>query len=65
MKRILLVITGIVGALVGLGFIMPAVAWWHRHGPDLGAVLLPLILGGGLVAGASFVFAKGVRRYQA
>jgi hypothetical protein len=45
MKRLLFATAGIVGLLVGAAFIMPAVAKWHRYGPDGGDVMGPLVLG--------------------
>ena len=62
MKRILLIVAGIVGVLVGLGFIMPAVAWWRQSGPDGLRVMLPLLLGTALVLGALVALAKGAAR---
>lgn len=65
MKRILLALVGLLALLVGLGFIMPAVAWWQARGIALGAVLLPLGLGGVLLAGSVFAFVKSACRSNA
>ena len=65
MKRILLMGAGVVGVLVGLGFIMPAVAWWRQGGTDTLRVILPLLLGVALMAGASLALIKGASRTRA
>jgi hypothetical protein len=65
MKRILLLVAGVAGGLVGLGFIMPAVAWWRQSGFDGLRVALPLLLGVVLVLGATAALAKGADRSQA
>ncbi len=68
MKRILLLVAGVAGGLVGLGFIMPAVAWWRQSGFDGLRVALPLLLGVVLVfvlvLGATTALAKGANRSQ-
>jgi hypothetical protein len=64
MKRILLLVAGVAGGLVGLGFIMPAVAWWRQSGFDGLRVALPLLLGVVLVLGATTALAKGTTRSQ-
>ncbi len=65
MKRILLV-AGVAGVPVALGFIMPAVAWWRQSGFDGVRVALPLLLGVVfvLVLGATTALAKGANRSQ-
>ena len=58
MKKLLLSVAALVGLLVGLGFIMPAVALWRDQGalhaggvwPVLGGVILMLA---GLAAGVT------------
>ena len=65
MKRILLIGAGVVGVLVGLGFIMPAVAWWRQGGMDALRVILPLFLGVALMAGALLALIKGAGRTRA
>jgi len=60
MKRILLATLGLVGLLVGLGFIMPAVAWWRAHGPALMPVALPLLAGTGLAAAGAFTLFRSL-----
>ncbi len=61
MKRILIIVAGIVGVLIGLGFIMPAVAWWRQSGPDASHVMLPLLLGGVLMLGGAVPVLMGAR----
>jgi 4-hydroxybenzoate polyprenyltransferase len=65
MKRILLMGAGVVGVLVGLGFIMPAVALWRQGGTDTLRVILPLFLGVALMAGALLALLKGASRTRA
>ena len=67
MKRILLLVAGVAGTLVGLGFIMPAVAWWRQSGFDGVRVALPLLLGVVfvLVLGATTALTQGATRSQA
>ena len=65
MKRTTLLVAGLVGLLLALGFIMPAVAWLRQHGFDGRAVLMPLILGGALLSGAVLALRKGARHFQA
>ena len=47
MKRILFLVAGVAGLLIGLGFIMPAVAqWWHEGAmPSSSVALLALGIG--------------------
>ncbi len=65
MKRILLLVAGVAGVPVALGFIMPAVAWWRQSGFDGLRVALPLLLGVGLVLGATTALTQGATRSQA
>jgi len=65
MKRILPLVAGVAGVPVALGFIMPAVAWWRQSGFDGVRVALPLLLGVGLVFGATTALAQGTPRSQA
>ncbi len=62
MKRFLLLVAGVP---VALGFIMPAVAWWRQSGFDGLRVALSLLLGVGLVLGATTALAQGATRSQA
>ena len=66
MKRILLLVAGVAGGLIALGFILPAVAWWRQSGFDGVRVALPLLLGVVfvLVLGATTALAKGANRSQ-
>lgn len=65
MKRILLLVAGVAGGLIALGFILPAVAWWRQSGFDGVRVALPLLLGVVLVLGATAALAQGAPRSQA
>ncbi len=60
MKRTLLALLGTVGLLVGLGFILPAVAWWQAHGLALPQVVLPLILGTVLCGAAGATLMRSI-----
>lgn len=64
MKRILLV-AGVAGGLIALGFILPAVAWWRQSGFDGVRVALPLLLGVVFVLGATTALAQGATGSQA
>ena len=64
MKPAVKIVLGVAGVLVGLGFIMPAVALWRTQGAlpigDIGLLLLGLILtAGGLYSGTT-----GIRRLR-
>ncbi len=57
MKRFLFATFGLVGLLVGLAFIMPAVAWWRAHGLAPLQVALPLLAGAAIsLAGSLALF---------
>ena len=45
MKRTLKIILGIIAVLVGMGFVMPAVAQWHNEGAMTGLSVALLLLG--------------------
>ncbi|HTH48140.1 MAG TPA: hypothetical protein VMB21_11550 [Candidatus Limnocylindria bacterium] len=62
MKRILLLVAGVVGVLVGLGLIMPAVALWRSGSPQTSSIAFPLFLGLGLVAAAVLALVKGAAK---
>ena len=65
MKRILLFSAGVVGVLIGLGLIMPAVALWRSDSQQTSGIVLPLLLGVGLVAGALLALVKGATKSHA
>jgi hypothetical protein len=60
MKRTMLLIGGILGVLIGLGFVFPAIALWRNSGalPGMSVALLllgiALTLGGGIAAICGF-----------
>lgn len=60
MKRILTIIAGILGVLIGLGFVFPAVAQWRTLGALPGMSVALLLLGIALtLGGAAFC---GIRK---
>ena len=65
MKRIFMILFGILGVLVGLGFVFPAIAQWRTTG-GLAAFEIPLLLLGVALtlSGCGAVF-YGARRRQA
>ncbi len=64
MKPFVYILLGIVGVLVGLGFVMPAVAQWRDLGTMPGSSVALLILGITLTAGGVFSGIKGLRKPQ-
>lgn len=64
MKRILLALAGVAALLVGLGFIMPAIALFHRNGSVSMGVMGPLALGT-MLAGAGAVLFVQLFRHRA
>lgn len=65
MKRTLLLVAGVAGLLIGLGFILPAVDLWRRGTPNTAMVYGPLLLGLLLIAAALLAARKGLTRPQA
>lgn len=65
MKRILYLVAGAAGFLVGLGFIMPAIALWRRGSPDTPMVVGPLLLGLFLIVAAVAAARRGMARPRA
>ncbi len=64
MKRILLTLAGVVGLLIGLGFIMPAFALWRHGSPGTFDIVVPSALGCVLMLGGAvplFIGARGSR----
>jgi len=62
MKRNLQILGGVVAVLVGLGFIMPAVAQWRTQGALPGVSVALLLLGVFLSLGGIGAVATGIRR---
>ena len=58
MKRILLVLACVASLLVGLGFIMPAVALFQRSGSLSVGIIGPLALGTVLAVAGTVVFVR-------
>ena len=65
MKRIITVIIGIIAVLVGLGFIMPAIAQWRTQGFLPGLSVALLALGVLLTVGGAGAAACGIRKPKA
>jgi len=64
MKPSLLIVIGLIGVLVGLGFVFPAIAHWRESGSiAIGSIML-LLLGLGLTAGGLLSGLTGVRRLK-
>lgn len=61
MKRILLVLAGVAALLVGLGFIMPAIALLQRNGSLSIGIVGPLALGTLLAVAGIVVFVRLLR----
>ena len=64
MKRILLSLAGLVAVLVGLGFVMPAVALWRQFGTMPGSSVSLLLLGLLLTLGGFALAVTAFRRSQ-
>ena len=62
MKRIVSIIIGIIAVLVGLGFVMPAIAQWRTQGFLPGLSVALLALGVLLTAGGAGAAACGIRK---
>ena len=65
MKRIITTIIGIIGVLVGLGFIMPAVAQWRTLGSLPGSSVALLLLGVVLTSSGLGATVWGIRKQRA
>ena len=65
MKRLLLLLAAVLAGLIGLGFIMPALAKWRADGISAGWVLGPLVLGGLLLLGGLFIAVTALVRRRA
>lgn len=62
MKRILTIIAGILGVLIGLGFVFPAVAQWRAFGALPGMSVALLLLGIALTLGGGSAAFCGIKR---
>jgi hypothetical protein len=65
MKRTLLIIIGILGALVGLGFVLPAIALLRTTGALPAFEVALLVLGVALTLSGGGVVIYGARKRQA
>ncbi len=64
MKPSVKIILGVVGVLVGLGFIMPAVALWRTQGALPGSSIALLLLGLSLTAAGLYSGTTGIHRLR-
>ena len=64
MKRILFTLAGVVAVLVGLGFVMPAVALWRQEGALAGVNVALLLLGVVLALGGGALAATAFRKVR-
>ncbi len=64
MKPSVKIILGVVGVLVGLGFVMPAVALWRTQGALPGSSIALLLLGLSLTAAGLYSGTTGIRRLR-
>ena len=62
MKRTFKIILGIVGVLVGMAFVMPAIAQWRHEGSMTGISVALLLLGAVLTLGGGSVALQGIAR---
>jgi hypothetical protein len=65
MKRIVSIIIGVIAVLVGLGFIMPAIAQWRTLGSLPGLSVALLMLGVLLTVGGGSAAVCGIRKPKA
>lgn len=61
MKPTTYILAGIVAVLVGLGFVMPAIAQWRELGFMPGSSVVLLLLGFALTVGGFFAGRTGLR----
>jgi len=64
MKPYVYILLGLIGILVGLGFVMPAIAQWRDLGTMPGSSVALLILGIVLTTAGLFSGVKGLRKRQ-
>jgi hypothetical protein len=62
MKRILVITIGIIGVLVGMGFVMPAVAQWRHEGAMTRLSVALLLLGVLLTLGGGGAAVRGIAK---
>ena len=62
MKRTLKIIIGIIAILVGMGFVMPAVAQWRHEGAMTGLSVALLLLGLALTLGGGGTAIQGIAK---
>ena len=62
MKRTFKIILGIVAALIGMGFVMPAVAQWQHEGAMTSLSVALLLLGGVMTLAGGGAAVHGLAR---
>jgi hypothetical protein len=65
MKRTLIIIGGVFGVLIGMGFVVPAIAQWNHEGSMTGVSVALLLLGlmmtlGGIAVAIRVLRQRGV-----
>ena len=62
MKRTLKILLGVVGVLVGMAFVMPAVAQWRHEGSMTGSSVTLLLLGAVMTLAGGGTAMHGIKR---
>jgi len=65
MKRIMIILLGILGVFVGAAFILPALAWYHDHGGMPAEHLEFLLLGTVIAVGGLSIAIYGFKKHKA
>ncbi len=65
MKRIIMIVAGVVGVLVGMAFVMPAVALYRHEGTIAGGDVALLLLGTALALGGAGTAVFGAKKRAA
>ena len=64
MKRTMIIVAGIIAVLVGMGFVMPAIAQWRHEGAMTTSSVLLGLLGFVLTLGGMGTAARGVAKHS-
>ncbi|HAV63295.1 MAG TPA: hypothetical protein DCY13_13135 [Verrucomicrobiales bacterium] len=64
MKTTPLIVLALVGVLVGLGFVFPAISHWRQEGSITVGSLMLFLLGLGLTVAGLFSGAQGIKRLK-
>jgi len=65
MKQTIKIILGIIAVLVGMGFVMPAVAQWRHEGAMTASSLVLCLLGAVLTLAGCSAAIHGIGKHQA